>query len=109
MKLPQLVILQFKDHCQGSADSKLIECECMGVLYKEDKEAYYVASWIAEGVLDHNAEQFVIAKQLVERVVLLKPQGRSRKANPQGELRRPRQKKGRTTDSSEPSTLKMLG
>jgi hypothetical protein len=109
MKLPQLVILKFKDHCQGSHDARLIDCEAIGVLYKEDEEAYYLATWISEGVLDHNTEQFVIAKQNVFDVVVLQSRGKSRKVSRQGELRKPRQKKARTVDLSEQDKLTMLG
>lgn len=91
MKLPKFVIIEFKDHCQGDAEARLITCECIGILYKEDKEAYYVACWIAEGMLDHNTEQFVISKKDVSRIVELKPQlGRRKGLLLNVQRRRPR-------------------
>lgn len=109
MKLPQFVVIEFEDHCQGSADSEPIPCEVVGVLYKEDKKAYYVACWIADGCLDHNTEQFVILKSAVSRVVRLKPQGSLRKATRQNALRKLRSRRTETAGLSASDKLKMLG
>ncbi len=69
MKLPKLVAIQFYDHCMGDANVKPIPCEVLGLLHKEDDLAYYVASWIADKVIDHNTEQFVILKSTVIKVL----------------------------------------
>jgi hypothetical protein len=105
---PRLVIIEFKDHCQGDADARLITCEAIGMLYKEDEEAYYVACWIAEGTLDHNTEQFVISKADVSKIVELKPQLKSQRALRLSEPRKRFQKRTQKVDLSEPNKLKIL-
>jgi len=61
------MICKFKDHCQGPADSTHpIDCEVIGVLREETKDAYYIISWVCNGNLsDPNSEVYCILKSCV--------------------------------------------
>lgn len=62
MKLP-IVHIRCLDHSHSDGDSiRLLPIDVFGVLLKEDKQAYYIASWLADGVVDQNAECFSILK-----------------------------------------------
>ena len=68
MKTSKLVHLKFLDHAYFSGyEAKPLECEVFGRLYKEDKDAYYIATWISDGILDDNTEQYVILKSAVTK------------------------------------------
>ena len=71
-KIPALALIEFLDHskCTGEMASP-ISCEVIGMVHKEDKDAYYVASWVSDKVIDVNTEQFCILKSTVKRVTLL--------------------------------------
>lgn len=60
----QIVVVNFLDHCfTDGQNMKPIECEVVGYLIKEDKQAYYVASWICdEKINDDNTDIYVIVK-----------------------------------------------
>lgn len=61
-----LVSITFKDHvttCGGI--SKSIECTAYGVLISEDKDHYYVATWIADHEIDGNTDTHTILKKVV--------------------------------------------
>lgn len=73
MKLPAIVCIQFYDHCMFSgAHSDPIQCEVFGVLHKETKHAYYIASWVADGKIEDNSEQYCILKGVVKSVKRLR-------------------------------------
>lgn len=65
-KLP-IVYCRFLDHVSSSSEiSAPFTCEVFGVLWKQDKNAYYVVSWIAENRLeDNNSECYCILKSTV--------------------------------------------
>lgn len=74
MKAP-LVSLTFKDHCFDGGDSiEPIECTVMGALYKEDKDAYYIVSWVAgNNPNDSNSDCYAILKSAVTTFHMWKP------------------------------------
>lgn len=75
MKLPQMAIIKFLDHCKYSGkvdDVKPLQCELVGVIYKQDKLCYYVATWLADGVVDDNTEHYVILKSVVTKLIPIK-------------------------------------
>ena len=76
MKKPFVACIKFYDHSMVNGnetqDLEPIICEVYGVIYKETKLAYYIASWVTNGILDHNTEQFVILKSAVLKVRRLK-------------------------------------
>lgn len=69
----RLVMMEFWDHCQTTGEQHRgpIKCKVIGMLYKQDKLAYYIATWVSEDDLDHNAEQFVILKKVVTKITTL--------------------------------------
>ena len=63
MKKAPLVMLKFLDHMQCSGDNLILaDTVLVGFLVKEDKRAYYICSWMANGTLDHNADCYAIVK-----------------------------------------------
>lgn len=70
-----LVALTFLDHCfDNGEDIRPIECTVMGALYKEDKDAYYVVSWVAgNNPSDSNSDCYAILKSTVKAVYQWKP------------------------------------
>jgi hypothetical protein len=68
----KIVKITFLDHCHGiGSETDLMPCEVFGVLYKEDKKAYYVACWIGDGEIDENTDTYAIAKCVVGEVKVL--------------------------------------
>jgi hypothetical protein len=69
-----LVHISFLDHAMDTSDKAApIECDVFGVLYKEDKKAYYVASWVCgKDPFDHNSETFVVVKMPGVKIKRLK-------------------------------------
>lgn len=58
-----IVRVYFTDHCQATGgEAELAKCQVFGVLIKETPEAYYVASWVADGVVDNNTDSYAILK-----------------------------------------------
>lgn len=66
MKYP-IVYIKFLDHVSGSLGVlSPYECEVVGVLYKEDKLCYYVATWVCEREWGgDNSDGYVILKSTV--------------------------------------------
>jgi len=74
MFMAQPVYIRFWDHAMNSGeDAALCKCEVLGFLYKKDRRAYYVASWIADQTLDANTEQFSILRKAVIQITYLEP------------------------------------
>lgn len=68
------VKIEFLDHamCDGTAPAPA-KCTAIGFLIKEDKEAYYLCTWSADGcVTDENSEYIVIVKHPGMKVTVLK-------------------------------------
>lgn len=60
------ILVKFWDHAMDNGEeARLFKCEVFGVLYKETSLAYYVASWVCNREIEHNAEVFVILKDAV--------------------------------------------
>lgn len=74
MKLPQLVLIEFLDHCihVGGGNVGAIPCEVVGLLHKVDKDSYHVASWVSNKTIDDNTDQYAILKSVVKRITVLK-------------------------------------
>ena len=65
----RIVRIVFLDHCHGiGSETDLMPCEVFGVLYKETKNSYHVASWIGDGEIDENTDTYAIAKSVVGEV-----------------------------------------
>ena len=65
----KIVKITFLDHCHGiGSETDLMPCEVFGVLYKETKNSYHVASWIGDGEIDENTDTYAIAKSVVGEV-----------------------------------------
>lgn len=71
-KKPRIVRIRFLDHCKtiNGVDNSL-ECEVYGVLFKEDKKHYFIASWLANGQIDENTDSYSILKSTVLKVTTL--------------------------------------
>lgn len=74
MKLPQLVLIEFLDHCifVGGEEARAIPCEVVGMLHKIDKDVYHIATWISDKVIDNNTDQYAILKSSVKKITTLK-------------------------------------
>lgn len=60
MKKKWLVHVQFLDHCYSDAGSAApIMCSVFGLLLKEDKHAYYLASWYSHAEAPDSTEHDV--------------------------------------------------
>ena len=60
------VVVNFLDHAMNEGvDWRAIPCTAVGMLVGEDKDCYYVASWVSEDTLDHNMESFAILKKVI--------------------------------------------
>jgi hypothetical protein len=70
----RIVHLEFLDHAMNDGtEIRPVTCQAYGVLFAEDKDTYYVASWLAENTPDHNMESFSILKKVVTKKVFLEP------------------------------------
>ena len=70
----KLVHLEFWDHVSGPGDdADPLKCEVVGILYKETKLAYYIASWICdEEIRNQNSEVYAILKSTVTKKRVIK-------------------------------------
>lgn len=70
-----VVWVEFLDHAHQTGsllEFSPCKCEVFGVLYKEDKTAYYVASWVTgSDITDDNNEAFCILKSAVTAFEIL--------------------------------------
>jgi len=64
-----IVCIRFLDHTFHDGEPEQaapLECEVYGVLWREDKKAYYVATWISEqNLLNSNNDTYCILKSAV--------------------------------------------
>lgn len=67
------VYIRFWDHAAwtGSCAEALL-CEVVGIYYDEDEVSYKVASWVCNGEIEENTEQFAIIKSAVVHIQPLK-------------------------------------
>lgn len=67
------VYIQFWDHAKWSGSSaEAIVCEVVGIYHDENDVVYKIASWICNGEVEENAEQFAIIKSAVIHIQPLK-------------------------------------
>lgn len=72
-----LVRIEFDDHVHTTGGKSLLaRCTVVGFLYGEDKDAYYLATWIADNDIhdEENTDTYAIKKQ--PGLVLRKIKGR---------------------------------
>lgn len=78
MSLPKplkhrLVQVEFLDHCMSNGtEISPIPCVVVGTLIGHCRHAWYVATWIAGGIVDSNTESFTILKKVVTKITPLK-------------------------------------
>jgi hypothetical protein len=72
MKKGPIVHVEFYDHAQDDGDVALAKIDLYGILVKEDKRAYYIASWIADNIVDHNTDCYAVLKHKGLRIRRLK-------------------------------------
>lgn len=73
MKKAPIVHVEFYDHNQSRGDDMgVAKIDLYGVLIKEDKQAYYVASWVCDSVIDHNSDCYTILKHKGLKIKRLK-------------------------------------
>lgn len=73
-KTHPIYLLTFHDHIATHGDHMVVvECEAMGYLVKEDKLAYYLASWVCDSTVNiSDTEIFGILKSTVSKKRRLK-------------------------------------
>jgi hypothetical protein len=72
----QLVEITFLDHCMNDGVNLApIPCSVTGTLIGECKDAWYVATWLADGQTDQNMESFTILKKVVIKMHRLVKRG----------------------------------
>ena len=72
MKQEWLYQIEFLDHCSTiNGMNKPILCTVWGLIATQDKHAYYVVSWIADGVIDENCNTNTILKKTVTKMTKL--------------------------------------
>lgn len=74
MKKAPVVWISLLDHGQGPGDDCTPwPCEVVGFLYKQDKDHYWIAPWIANGdPYAKDSESFILVKKACKRVRRLK-------------------------------------
>lgn len=67
--MKHLVKITFLDHCTTIGGVSFpIQCVVYGILFSEDKDAYYVASWISDNKIDDNTDCNTILKKTVKKI-----------------------------------------
>jgi hypothetical protein len=67
------VYIRFWDHAKWTgSNSEALTCEVVGIYYDEDDVCYKIASWVCNGEIEENAEQFAIVKSAVVHIQPLK-------------------------------------
>lgn len=67
------VYIRFWDHAKWTgSEAEALTCEVVGVYYAEDDVSYKIASWVCNGEIEENAEQFAIVKSTVIHIQPLK-------------------------------------
>ena len=67
------VYIRFWDHAKWTgSNAEALTCEVVGVYYAEDAVSYKIASWVCNGEIEGNAEQFAIVKSAVVHIQPLK-------------------------------------
>ena len=60
------VYIRFWDHAKWTGpNAEALLCEIVGVYYGEDDVSYKIVSWVCNGELDDNTEQFAIVKSTI--------------------------------------------
>jgi len=79
MKIPKgaLVEVTFLDHvCTTGGMAAPIRCRAVGELLGEDKQAYYIASWLTEEGDYQNLDSHTILKNVVEKIEVIRKKRR---------------------------------
>lgn len=67
------VYIRFWDHARWtSKKAEPIMCEVVGIYYDEDAISYKILSWVCDGIIDDNAEQFAIVKKTITHMQALR-------------------------------------
>ena len=67
------VYIRFWDHAKWTgSNAEALTCEVVGIYYDEDDISYKIASWVCNGEIEENAEQFAIVKSAVVHIQTLK-------------------------------------
>jgi len=67
------VYIRFWDHAKWTgAVSEALACEVVGVYCGEDDISYKIATWVCNGEIEENSEQFAIIKSTVIHMQALK-------------------------------------
>lgn len=74
MKHAYIAHIHFLDHSSfEGGNPEPLECDAVGVLYKEDSRAYYLATFISERQIDPvNTSTIVVLKKAVIKLTKLK-------------------------------------
>lgn len=73
VKRGYLVEIEFLDHvCTTGGLVAPIQCRAIGELINEDKQAFYIASWITEDSDTHNWDSHTILKSTVKKIRIVR-------------------------------------
>lgn len=73
MKKGWLVEITFLDHvCTTGGVNPPIVCRAIGELVSEDKDAFYLASWMTEEGDSHNLDSHTVLKSTIRTVNLIR-------------------------------------
>lgn len=80
IKRGDLVEIHFLDHvCMVGGLVAPIQCRAIGELINEDKQAFYIASWITEEHDSHNWDSHTILKSTVKKILIVRKSRYSKK------------------------------
>ena len=72
IKRGYLVQIVFLDHvCSTGGLVEPIECRVIGEVINEDKQAYYLASWLTEDNDVHNWDSHTILKSTIKKIRII--------------------------------------
>lgn len=73
MKAKYIVRVDFLDHVSTTGGvTEPIPCTAYGLLIAEDKNAYYISSWISDNKVDDNTDSHTILKSAVKKLTKIK-------------------------------------
>lgn len=73
VKRGYLLEIEFLDHvCTTGGMVAPINCRAIGELINEDKQAYYIASWLTEENEHHNLDSHTILKSTVRKLRIIR-------------------------------------
>lgn len=72
VKLGYLLEIKFLDHvCTTGGLAQPILCRAIGELINEDKNAYYIASWLTEDSDHQNWDSHTILKSTIKKIRII--------------------------------------